>query len=268
VLGISTRARVAGVEQLMLPPRLRPYELPWLDLKIGEVRGFAPFDWIALSWDVAIPQGTLEAAVDGLGIKGIAWKPFLGPLSFTTSQSARARTAGVFQLDDLASAPKKATVAADWNDLVFVYRDDTSLVAMYAEGPKRLIRFRAASVQLDTVIDEDFATPSGVKHLDLNGDGHDDWILELAGRYGDGFHSVLWVIDGASRADSLRLQQLPLSHSAGEGGSTEMDARWTVGTDRTIEVERRSGTSGARKTVYRYGTRLTEVHAAAPSRAR
>ena len=258
IVGVSRRARVAGNEQLMLPERYRR-SLPWLELKFGSTQGFAPFDWIALLPPPSPVTSTLEEALDALGARGLVWKPFLGGL---VSEPAvmRVTTGTVYELNDPASLPRKAQAAREWSALEFVFRDERGLMVVYTDGPRRMFRFTGdRNVPVDIVLNGDFALPAQVRHTDINADGAQDWLVEIAARYGDGFYAVLWIIDGRTAADSLTLERLLLSHSTGESPSTDVNANWQLRDDGTIHVTR--GRAGEERTaVYRYGSnRLTEV---------
>src|SRR6185436_4868796 len=112
-------------------------------------------------------------------------------------------------------------------------------MAVWADGSRRLFRFiQGANPPVNVILSSDFALPAQTRHTDLNGDGALEWIVEIAARYGDGFYAVLWVIDGRSVADSLKLQQLSLSQSSGEPPSTGVDASWELRGDGTIHVTR------------------------------
>lgn len=256
IVGASRRSRIAGNEQLMLPERFR-HALPFLELKFGSTRGFAPLDWVALL-PTPVPQfRTLEEGLDQLRARGLVWKPFLGALS--TAPAVRVTPGTAYELNDPTSSPRKTDAPGEWSQLEFAFRDERGLMAVYADGPRRLFRFiQGSEPPLAVVLTSDFAMPVQTRHTDLNGDGRLEWLVEIAARYGDGFYTVLWTVDGRSAADSLRLQQLRLSHSTGESASTDVDATWALRDDATIQVVRE--TAGTKRTtVYRYTDRLIEV---------
>jgi hypothetical protein len=257
IVGASRRGRIAGDQELMLPEKYR-HALPWLELKFGSKQGFAPFDWIALLPTPAPQVRTLEEGLDALKAKGLVWKPFLGAL--LTSPFTHVTPGTAFELEDPSSSPRKTDAAGEWSRLEFVFRDEQGLMAVYADGPRRLFRFiQGARPPANIVLSGDSAVPAKTRHRDLNADGMPEWIVEIAARYGDGFYAVLWVVDGRSVADSLKLQHLSLSQSAGESPSTGVDASWELRDDGTIQVTRE--TAGKRRaTVYRYTDRLIEVH--------
>ena len=254
IVGVSERARVAGNEQLMLPERYRR-SLPWLKLKFGSVQGFAPVDWVALLPTPTPVTGPLAEALDALEARGLVWRPFLGGLP-----SVPVAPETVFELEDPTSAPVMARSSREWNALEFSFRDDRGLMAVYADGPQRLFRLsREKDVPVDIVLKGDFATPAKVQHTDVNADGAQDWLVEIAARYGDGYYAVLWIIDGRTARGPLRLERLLLSRSTAESASPGVDARWDVLDNGTIQVTR--GTADKKQTtVYRYSDRLTEVH--------
>jgi hypothetical protein len=164
-----------------------------------------------------------------------------------------------YSLDDPASPPTKTDAPGEWNHLEFVSRDERGLMAVYADGPRRLFRFvQGSHPPVNIILASDFAQPVQTRHKDLNADGSEEWLVEIAARYGDGFYAVLWIVDGRSVAGPLMLQQLPLSRSTGESPSTDVQASWALRDDGTIQVMR--DTAGrTTTTVYKYADRLVEV---------
>jgi len=150
-------------------------------LKFGSLQGFAPFDWIALVPTPAPQVRTLEEGLDALKAKGLVWKPFLGALS--TSPVAHVTPATAFELEDPSSSPRKTGAAGEWSRLDFVFRDEQGLMAVYADGPRRLFRFiQGANPPANIVLSSDSAVPVKTRHRDLNADGMAEWIVEIAAR--------------------------------------------------------------------------------------
>jgi hypothetical protein len=257
IVSASRAARVGGNEQLMLPERFRR-SLPWLQLKFGSAVGFAPFDWIVLSGNPRPPAATLEEALDAMAVKGIVWRPFLGTVA-AMSALTRVAPRRVYELEDAGAAPSRAQTSAEWSVLDLVYRDERGLVALYADGAKRLFLLkRESEAPIHLLVNADHATVAHVRHSDLNNDERDEWVLEVVGRYGDGSYSVLWIVDGRSTPESLMLQQLPLSRSGGEAPGKDVDRSWSVRPDSIIEVV--STAAGEKQSLtYRYGDRLTRI---------
>jgi hypothetical protein len=253
ILGVSERARVAGNERLMFPERYRR-ALPWLDLKFGDVRGFAPFDWVTLVPASVSATGSLPEALEAAGATGLVWKPFLGGLP-----TATVTTGTVHELANPDSEPALVQRSSEWRVPEFMFRDGQGRMAVYSNGVRRLFRFsEGTAATADIEIDGDNAEPGRVQHVDMNMDGKKEWLVETLARYGDGFYSVLWILDGRTVPGRLRLERLPLSRSAGESASRDADASWEWRTDGTLQVTR--GPAGQRQTVtYRYGDRLTQV---------
>jgi hypothetical protein len=100
--------------------------------------------------------------------------------------------------------------------------------------------------------DDDSLSIIRLEEADLDGDGRPEWILEVAGLYGDGYYTELWVIDGRSTLGRLRIQRQALSRSSGEAPAGAQDAAWAVGSDRMLWVWR-SGAKGSRLWALRYG---------------
>lgn len=256
IVGASRRGRIAGDQELMLPEKYR-HTLPWLELKFGSLQGFAPFDWIALLPTPAPQVRTLEEGLDALKAKGLVWRPFLGALS--TSPVAHVTPGTALELEDLLAPPRKTDAPAEWSHLEYVFRDERGLMAVYADGPRRLFRFiQGTSPPAHIVLGSESARLVQARHRDLNADGVPEWIVELAARYGDGFYALLWIIDGRSGADSVSLRRLSLSQSSGESPSTGVEASWELRDDGTIEVTRETA-GKTRIAVYRYTDRLVEV---------
>ena len=62
---------------------------------------------------------------------------------------------------------------------------------------------------------------------DLDGDGKEEWILEVSSSYGDGEILHLLVFDGAQEGDSLAVSSLPLGGSSGESPN-DATASWKI----------------------------------------
>jgi hypothetical protein len=258
IVGISRGTRVAGNEQLMLPERYR-HTLPWLELRFGSQQGFAPLDWIAFR--AAPAARPLPEALDGLGAKGLVWRPFLGDVASATI--AGGIDGRAYALADPVASPRRAQTSGEWSSLEFTFRDERGAMAVYGDGPRRMFRFvENGAAPVDIVLGSDWARPAQVRHRDLNGDGTLEWLVEIAARYGDGFYAALWILDGRPPGDALALERLLLSHSAGEPASSSVDGTWQLRDDGTIEVTRRTN-GDSRTTTYRYRDTLTEVRSPA-----
>lgn len=100
--------------------------------------------------------------------------------------------------------------------------------------------------------DDDSLSITRLEEVDLDGDGLPEWVLEVAGLYGDGYYTELWVVDGRNTPGPPRVQRQALSRSSGETPASAQDAAWAIGSDRTLWVWR-SAAKGSRLSALRYG---------------
>ena len=258
ILGASSKSRVSSTRSLMVPERLRRDQLPWLFLEFGSDEGYAPIDGVTLTWPAGSGNGTLEDTMEAAGMRGLVWRPFLGPVKSRLMELAPRPGADGYFMDGTAVAARQAKLPESWDGVEVIYREANALLIVFSSGTARLFRFiSSGAATSDIFAPNDEPYPGRVMRMDLNADGNPEWILEIVGVYGDGYYSALWVIDGMSGLDGLKSARLPLSHSSGEKAG-DAEATWEIAPDGMIRVTRTKG-EGRASSQYRYTDRLAEL---------
>jgi hypothetical protein len=258
ILGATSRPRVASVRDLMTPSRLQRALWPWLRVQFDSATGYSPLDWLTLSWPADSNSGSLDASLEAAGIRGLVWRPFLGPFSRTLMQLAPKAGSYAIQISGTETAAPRTQLTENWDGIDAVYRDGAGVLLVIASRSGHLFRFmNEGSVGADLFIAGTDAYPLRIVLQDLNGDGSRDWVLEVCAINGDGYVSMLWVVDGASRPDHPKLSRLPLSGASGEDG-VRVNRDWSIaksGIVRVMEQHRNTQTVAS----YRYTDKLIPV---------
>jgi hypothetical protein len=275
LLGGSRDSQVADMQDRMLPAWLNPGLAPWPRWKMGDVDGWAPLQQVALDWqaDHLPADSSARNALGAWGLFGLSRAPFLAPLMPVLKPLAPGN--GVSAVD-VSGAPGKAhqrsLLNGVWEGPLVAYRATVAPVGglaallSFGQGKARAFVLQGTSNKTSVITaDDDSLSIVRLEEFDLDGDGLPEWVLELAGLYGDGYYTELWVVDGRSTQGSVRIQRQALSRSSGETPASAQDAAWAIGSDRTLWVWR-SSASGSRMAALRYGRgRLSAAAGMAPA---
>jgi hypothetical protein len=243
VLGGSRASRPASPGDMMVPERLNRSIGPWLKLKVGASTGFAPADWVSLTWNYKKSQtASIQENLEQLGCRGSVRKPFLGPVmdALKTLAPPPGTTVKRFEADkSLASAvsPQK------WDQPEMVVCSPEAKAAgiatlvVFSQDKSRLFTFIDSSGKASHVLMEE-GSPyvSQAERADLNHDGATEWLLEVVNTFGDGYYSTLWVVNGKSATGELQIVRFALSRSSGEETNSAIDAAWWVGPDNRLWI--------------------------------
>ncbi len=279
--GGSLESYVADMQDNQVPPWLSHSLAPWPRWAMGGVDGYAPLPAMALSWPAALAVAGAAAAaptppyalLGQSGLEGLSLAPFLAPLAPALQRLAPA--AGARALD-LSGAPGKAAslrlLQGAWAGPLLAYRaaaakpGGLSTLLIFGQGKARalvLLDHQGAPMLAHT--EDDAMSVASLVEADLDGDGLPEWLLEMVGVYGDGYYSELWIVDGRSSREGLRIHRLPLSRSSGEAPGGAQSAAWWTDPAGQLWVWR-STPKGSRLASWRYA-RAGGPKAASGSRA-
>ena len=284
LLGGSRNSLVSSTEDQMIPAWLNPTLAPWPRWSMGGVQGYAPLSSVALSWRAPRVEGALGASgasgasgalgaaadnasasevLGALNLDGLSQAPFLARMASKLQRLAPRNGAKAL---DLSGAPaQKArwlTLEGLWQGPQCAYRSTSppragGLAALlcYSQGGARTFVLQASSGKtLSLHAAEDSLSISRVDERDLDGDGWPEWLIEVVGRYGDGYYSELWIVNGRSSQGQPRVDRQALSSSSGETPSAAQDAAWGIDKNRVLWIWRSTARAGQFRPV-RYGKR-------------
>ncbi len=221
IVGASAQLRVASLDQLMLPARLNPFLMPWLEIRAGERQGWIVPPELPLEWGAEARGREWPTLMDELGLEGIVRAPFLGAAGQRLAELS-AEQAPVLEFAEIGSKPKRTEGSKVSGQTVeaLVRLESAWVAALSGSDGVRLLFSRGGSALVGR------GTPVivGAAAGDLNGDGKKELVLHLAGRYGDGYTTALWVVSGAEKG--LEIRSIALSGASGEPGGGSIDASW------------------------------------------
>jgi hypothetical protein len=262
LLGGSRDSQVADTQDQMLPAWLNPSLAPWVRWVMGDVDGWAPLQQVALDWAgySAPADGSTRSILGAWGLQGLSRAPFLAPVAPALKRLAPADGTPAL---DLSGAPGqvagRSVLRGDWQGPLNAYRAASApagglaALLVFGQGKARAFVLQGANGTTAVALaDEDSLSILRLEEVDFDGDGRPEWVLEVAGLYGDGYYTELWVVDGRSTLGSPRIQRHALSRSAGENPGGTQNAGWAIGSDRTLWVWR-SAATGSRLSALRYG---------------
>jgi len=280
--GGSLESYVADMHDNQVPDWLSHSLAPWPRWAMGGVEGYAPLPALALSWPSALAVAgaalaTPIAARDllgQLGLNGLSQSSFLAPLAPVLHRLAPTAGARALDLSDApGKAPSQRLMQGVWAGPLAAYRaeaekaDGLAALLIFGQGKARaLVLLGHDGAAMLAHVDDDAMSVASLAEVDLDGDGLPEWLLEMVGVYGHGYYSELWIVDGRSSRQGLRIHRLPLSRSSGEApGGTQTAAWWTDPVGRSLWIWR-STPAGSRLASWRY-TRSAGPKAAAGSPA-
>jgi len=224
IVGASMKSRAESPQQLMLPPRLNPFVTPWIEIRAGSRTGWVVPSDLRLEWGEPVPPGELIPAMDRLGFSGIVRAPFLRPVEQAIIAS-HTPGASILHFDSISSKPNR--IAADNTSV-------KTLRAVVRHGPEWLAEFSSPQGSVfyfpgrgDATVAEGAPVMINTASADLNADGKPELVLQLAGTYGDGYATVLWIVNGDG-TQGLRIDTVPLGGSNGEPGGSTVEAAWWI----------------------------------------
>jgi hypothetical protein len=226
IIGASEKARVAAPGQLMLPPRMNPFLLPWLEIRSGARSGWIYPPELPLEWNGPEGRDDVPAAIHRLGLEGIVRPPFLGAVK--VFQPGRLG----LEFEDIAREPSRSpsrpftakaveTLVAIPSQWIAVLSGSGGSVFVFSDaGPAVLTSGKQVVLRAE--------------RADLNGDGRPELVMELAETYGDGYTTALWIASGA------QVQPVPLGGASGEPGGGAVEASWWLEAS-TLWIARANG---------------------------
>lgn len=262
LLGGSRDSQVADTQDQMLPAWLNPSLAPWAHWVMGGVDGWAPLQQVALEWagDPAPADGSARGMLGAWGLQGLSRAPFLAALAPALQRLAPADGTPALDLSGVpGQAAGRRVLHGAWQGPLSAYRAASApaggLAALlsFGQGKSRAFVLQGTNGTTSVALaDDDSLSITRLEEVDLDGDGLPEWVLEVAGLYGDGYYTELWVVDGRNTPGPLRVQRQALSRSSGEAPASAQDAAWAIGSDRTLWVWR-SAAKGSRLSALRYG---------------
>ncbi len=255
VVGASRQSRVPSLQQLMIPNHLNPFDTPWLKLHTDFVTGWRSPSDLSLNWDessITESEGNL-AVLNRLGMSGLVREPFLGPIhKFLQNLGPHPGDATLrlsFEGDRWGQSTWASSDLKDAEVLVRFADSAPNAIGMLVIFPARLKDFDGAANVLTFIASNGKSAHAVIEsyyslivtnaaRADLNRDNLSEWLLETVQIYGDGYYSTLWIVDGRSLVDSLRIHTLELGGSSGEGNAVDVDAFWWVDGDNKEKVSR------------------------------
>lgn len=261
LLGGSRESQVADTQDLMLPSWLNPSLAPWPRWQMGGVDGWAPLQLVALNWaGAAAPaDDSARSALGAWGLQGLSRAAFLAPLAQALQRLAPVEGQPALNLSgEPGRQPGHSVLRGAWKGPLAAYRSVSApagglaTLLVFGQGKARAFVLQGTNGKTSVAwADDDSLSITQLEEADLDGDGLPEWLLEVAGLYGDGYYTELWVIDGRSTSGPLRIQRQALSRSSGEAPARSQDAAWVVGVDRTLWVWR-SVAEASRLSAQRY----------------
>jgi hypothetical protein len=242
LVGGSRSSRPASTRDLMTPKRLSRSDAPWLKLRFGDVIGFAPLEWVNLTWPARqVSPGRIAAVLQRSGFTGIARRPFLGLVKEPLEAVLPRRDSRLPHCDSLDKPPDYEVATAEQ------YRPETTILAEGSQTQDALAEFGDSDVRLfsfingasnnaRTCVQDGDPYVTDFRRVDLNHDGAAEWMLEIVTVYGDGYDSALWVVNGGQPTGKLKIDQIALSHSSGEEHESPTEAGWWVDPDGRLWV--------------------------------
>jgi hypothetical protein len=237
ISGASEKPRVASLVQMMLPPRLNPFLMPWLEINSGSRKGWVVPSELELEWGEPARGKNLVAAMELLGMDGIVRAPFLGPVRQTLLE-LYSPPAPVLTFEDISSkpvsAPSPAFIAKAPETLV---RISPAWVAVFSSSAGFAFSFSksgtgvvsaAVNAVVNAVVNQGKPVIVRAASGDLNGDGRPELVIQLASIYGDGYTTALWIVNGNSPEKGLDITTVALGGSGGEPGGSSIEAAWWI----------------------------------------
>jgi hypothetical protein len=235
IAGASVASRVASPRELSLPARLNPFLMPWLEIHSGSRTGWAIPSELTLAWGEPARGEDLIAAMNRLGFKGIARRPFLGPVQQMLVDAASRRRGTTLELQTISGKPVKVQTVPSISSPDVMVRFSAGWAALFSSARECVVAFGNGNA---AVVREGRPILISAMEEDLNGDGRPELALALANTNGDGYSYALWLIDG--RGDQFSITPAPLGGSSGEPGGRTVDAEWWID-GRSVWIARAEG---------------------------
>ena len=235
-----------GVEDRDFPPRLpdRLASIPWLRVRGSRGQGwisgmelplrFHPGDSTTL---LRSPFLSRDSSAALPVMPAWRWNGWAG----TFQRMADTGVKPVQRRWEIPAMPRKSDLAGATGWMI-TGGEDTWLLRS-SDGSSRLIL--PGETDVPEILSQRFR--------DLDGDGKDEWILEVSSSYGDGEILHLLVFDGVQAGDSLVVSSLTLGGSSGESPN-DATATWKIASTANGPrvVVRRTERKRSTTTIYLY----------------
>ncbi len=214
----SAEAMTTNSFQLALPPHLNPFGGRWLQLAFGPVKGWTSVYDVSLSWDRSAAP-----------LSGLVRKPFL-PKPAGAREWLRPGEA-VPQIDGSADSYRTPEGPFEIEELIAGAPSAPAVpeLALVSNSGSWLMVVKGARGQTGVVPLAQYRHVLGkFERADLNGDGAPELLVRDTFVHGDGYTSVLWVIDCSGPATGWRAIRLAMEADAEDSSDSRRDSAWWV----------------------------------------
>ena len=210
---------------------------PALKIHNNAVNGWAAISDTTLRWAENNTEKAAITTADKLvqhHYEGMVTAPFLGPVITDLRKFSPQVGSPILQMAAVGEKFEHSSMTTEqWGDPeLLILSQDTKkekpvIVIVYPKGENRIFTLIADDKILTQIlVNKYYPQVLDFRRADLDHDGLKEWLLEIYTKYSDGNYRTVWIVDGKSSMQKMRLWQQAIEDNNYEPSGGELPGDW------------------------------------------